>query len=116
MTGKQKSIVDLSPECIQILFKYNSKSNQKQYSKHGMVVNTKIIKKLQKSLPAGYGKIISDRLFEKGIIVTPQHVYAVLNPNNERSNPDVVEEAILLRQECMDEQMKIEQQILSITQ
>ena len=80
-----------------------------------MILNTKIIKKLRKALPPGFGPELQRRLKNKGYNFTMAYIYQVLTPENPKSNREIVDEAITYLQEYRDGQNDLETKITSLT-
>lgn len=75
------------------------------------MLTKKTAKKLQKDLPRGSAKIISDRLKIQGYEFTPDYVRKVLDPDDPRFNRTIIIEANALRKELKDLSISIEEEI-----
>ena len=80
-----------------------------------MILNTKIIKKLRKALPPGFGPELQRRLQKRGLNFTLAYIYQVLSPENPKSNCEIVDEAITYLQELRDGMNDVEAKITSLT-
>ena len=60
---------------------------------------------LRNELPIGYGKLISERLEKKGIIVHYNHCYLVLK--GRRNNENIINEAFLLAEETKAKKLQL---------
>jgi hypothetical protein len=64
-----------------------------------MSIDNDTLKRLQKSLPTGYAKIIRERLMKRRLFYSPVYIYQCINPNNIRDNEIIVDEAMSLLSE-----------------
>ena len=76
------------------------------------MINYDILKKLRDELPRGAASTIRDRLLKKGFDFTVSYINLVLNPDDPRKRSEIIEEAILVRDEYIAHLSEIEQRIL----
>ena len=91
--------------------KYKTKTRQSKYLLNSMITK-KAAKKLIKELPRGSARLISQRLKLQGCEYTPDYIRKVLDPDDPRSNRDIIAEANALRKEMKELSISMEDDIL----
>jgi hypothetical protein len=77
------------------------------------MINSKAAKKLRKDLPRGSAKLIQSRLQLQGIRFCISHINKVLDPDDDRYNQIIINEAISLSRELKELKISTEEQIFN---
>ena len=76
------------------------------------VISKKALKKLASDLPVGSAQKIRERLLERlNLSFSPQYIRQVLDPDDQRKNTIIIDEAIAYRDELLKDQRNREGRI-----